>query len=118
LNKQAGKDNLHVAAYALPRSDAYIIGYIGGDSCAHFVSAARDVGDVWPAWVIEAVHPPRDCGSLAQTEISRFVANSPELAAIRACILSPQSVDWISRGLSGPLSLPRKIAFPDSGDRR
>jgi hypothetical protein len=59
--------------------------------------------------------PPR---SLAQTEISRFVANSPELAAIRACILSPQSVDWISRGFSGPLSLPRKIAFPGGGDRR
>jgi len=26
--------------------------------------------------------------------------------------LSPQSVDWISGALSGPLSLPRKIAFP------
>jgi hypothetical protein len=32
--------------------------------------------------------PPR---SLAQTEISRFSANSPELAAIRARILSLQS---------------------------
>jgi hypothetical protein len=53
--------------------------------------------------------PPR---SLTQTEISRFSANSPELAGILARVLSPQSVDWISRALSGPLSLPRKIAFP------
>jgi hypothetical protein len=34
--------------------------------------------------------PPR---SLTQTEISRFSANSPELAAIRARILSLQSAD-------------------------
>ena len=32
-------------------------------------------------------------------------------------ILSLQAVDWISSRLA-PLSLPRKIAFPDSGDRR
>ena len=38
--------------------------------------------------------------SLTQTEISRFSANSPELAGIRVRILSPQSVDWISRALS------------------
>jgi hypothetical protein len=37
--------------------------------------------------------PPR---SLTQTEISRFSANSPELAGILARVLSPQSVDWIS----------------------
>ena len=59
--------------------------------------------------------PPR---SLAQTEISRLVANSPELAGIRARILSLQAVDWISRAVLAPLSLPRKIAFPDSGDLR
>jgi hypothetical protein len=53
--------------------------------------------------------PPR---SPTQTEISRFSANSPELAGILARVLSPQSVDWISRALSGPLSLPPKIAFP------
>jgi hypothetical protein len=53
--------------------------------------------------------PPR---SLTQTEISRFSANSPELAGILARVLSAQSVDWISRALSGPLSLPPKIAFP------
>jgi hypothetical protein len=57
--------------------------------------------------------PPR---SLAQTEISRLVANSPELAGIRVRILSLQAVDWISRAVLAPLSLPRKIAFPDSGE--
>ena len=53
--------------------------------------------------------PPR---SPAQTEISRFSANSPELAAIRARILSLQSADWIAGTVSGSLSLPWKIAFP------
>src|SRR6516164_5433648 len=56
--------------------------------------------------------PPR---SLAQTEISRFSANRPELAAICARILSLQSADWIAGTVSGPLSLPWKIAFPDGG---
>jgi hypothetical protein len=59
--------------------------------------------------------PPR---SLAQTEISRLVANSPELAGIRAPILSLQAVDWISRVVLALLSLPRKIAFPGNGDRQ
>jgi hypothetical protein len=55
--------------------------------------------------------PPR---SLTQTEISQFSAKP----AGHSCPhLSLQSVDWISRALSGPLSLPRKIAFPDGGDR-
>jgi hypothetical protein len=56
--------------------------------------------------------PPR---SLVQTEISRLVPNSPELAGIRV-ILSLQAVDWISRAVLAPLSLPRKIAFPDRTD--
>jgi len=43
-------------------------------------------------------------------------ANSPELAVILARVLSPQSVDWISRALSAPLSLPCKIAFPAGRD--
>ena len=55
--------------------------------------------------------------SRTQTEISRFIANSPELVGIPAGLLSLQSVDWISGALSGPLSLPCKIAFPGSGDR-
>jgi hypothetical protein len=38
--------------------------------------------------------PPR---SLTQTEISRLVANSPELSGIRARILSLQAVDWRSQ---------------------
>jgi hypothetical protein len=54
--------------------------------------------------------PPR---SLVQTEISRLVPNSPELVGIRVRILSLQAVDWISRAVLAPLSLPRKIAFPD-----
>ena len=58
--------------------------------------------------------PPR---SLTQTEISRFSANRPELAGIRARILSLQCVDGISGAVSAPLSLPRKIAFPGSGNR-
>ncbi|HEV2715662.1 MAG TPA: hypothetical protein VGU64_10395, partial [Terriglobales bacterium] len=52
-----------------------------------------------------------------QTEISRLVANSPALAGIRARILSLHAVDWISGAVSASLSLLRKIAFPDSGDR-
>jgi len=56
--------------------------------------------------------PPR---SPAQTEISQFNANRPELAAICARILSLQSADWIAGTVSGPLSLPWKIAFPDGG---
>ena len=57
--------------------------------------------------------PPR---SSAQTEISRFSANSPELAAIRhAFCLCTLPIE-----LQGPfrrsLSLPWKIAFPDGGE--
>jgi hypothetical protein len=36
---------------------------------------------------------------------------------IRARILSLHAVDWISGAVSASLSLLRKIAFPDSGDR-
>ena len=57
--------------------------------------------------------PPR---SLKQTEISPFGVKSPELAGIRARILSLQTVNWTSRALSGPLSLPPKIAFPAGRD--
>ena len=57
--------------------------------------------------------PPR---SLVQTEISRLVANSPELAGIRARILSLQAIGRTSGVVSAHLSLPRKIAFPDSRD--
>jgi hypothetical protein len=42
--------------------------------------------------------------------------NRPELAAICACILSLQSADWIAGSVSGSLSLPWKIAFPDDED--
>jgi hypothetical protein len=52
-------------------------------------------------------------GSSAQTGISRFSVNRPELAAICARILSLQSADWIAGSVSGSLSLPWKIAFPD-----
>ena len=58
--------------------------------------------------------PPR---SLAQTEISRFFMKSPKLAGIPVRILSLQCVDGISGAVSAPLSLPRKIAFPGSGNR-
>jgi hypothetical protein len=47
-------------------------------------------------------------GLLDQKEISRFIANSPELAGIRACILSLQAGDRILRASSAPLSLPCK----------
>ena len=60
------------------------------------------------------LRPPRH--SPSRTEIFRLSANSPELAGILARVLSPQSVDWISRALSGPLSLPPKIAFPAGRD--
>jgi hypothetical protein len=43
---------------------------------------------------------------------------SPQLARIRARILSLQAVDWISGVVSGPLSLPCKIAFPHGRGRR
>jgi hypothetical protein len=46
------------------------------------------------------------------------VVKAVELAGIRARILSLQSVNEISGAVSGPLSLPRKIAFPDGGDRK
>jgi hypothetical protein len=55
--------------------------------------------------------PPR---SLTQTEISRLIANNPELAGIRAGIQSLQAIGRTSGVVSAPLSLPRKIAFPDS----
>jgi hypothetical protein len=58
--------------------------------------------------------PPR---SRHQTEISRFFMKSPELAGIRARILSLQAVDWISGAVLGPLSLPCKIAFPHGRGR-
>jgi hypothetical protein len=57
--------------------------------------------------------PPR---SPAQTGISWFSANRPELGAICARILSPQSAAWIAGTASGSLSLPWKIAFPGGGD--
>src|SRR6516162_5346022 len=47
--------------------------------------------------------PPR---SPAQTEISQFNANRPELAAICARILSLQSADWIAGTVLRSLSLP------------
>jgi hypothetical protein len=56
--------------------------------------------------------PPR---SPAQTEISQFNANRPELAAICARILSLQSTDWIAGTVLRSLSLPWKIAFTDGG---
>jgi hypothetical protein len=58
--------------------------------------------------------PPR---SRHQTEISRFFVKSPELAEIRARVLSLQAVDWISGVVLGPLSLPCKIAFPHGRGR-
>ena len=57
--------------------------------------------------------PPR---SPAKMGISRISAYRPELAAICARILSLQSADWIAETVSGSLSLPWKIAFPDGGD--
>jgi hypothetical protein len=65
------------------------------------------------AWLEVRVLP-----TAAQTEISRFSANSPELAAIRhAFCLCALPIE-----LQGPfrrsLSLPWKIAFPDGGDWR
>ena len=68
-------------------------------------------------WLEVRVLPAPPC-SLTQTEISRFMANSPELAEIRARILSLQAVDWISGAVSTPLSLARKIAFPHGRGRR
>ena len=49
-----------------------------------------------------------------QTEISRFIANCPELAGIlRAFCLCKLSMD--SGAVSAPLSLPRKSRFPTAG---
>jgi hypothetical protein len=53
---------------------------------------------------------------MLRAEISRLVANSPELAGIRARILSLQAIGRTSGVVSAHLSLPRKIAFPDSRD--
>jgi len=60
---------------------------------------------------------PVQCESprTAQTEISQFNANRPELAAICARILSLQSAGWIAGTVLRSLSLPWKIAFPDGG---
>jgi hypothetical protein len=53
--------------------------------------------------------PPRSPG---QTEISRFFMKSPELAGIRARILSLQGVDWISGVVWGLCPCPAKSRFP------
>jgi hypothetical protein len=66
--------------------------------------------------LVRSSSPPSPPRSPAQTGISRFSANRPELAAIRARILSLQSADWIEGSVSGSLSLPWKIAFPDGED--
>src|SRR5690349_2252629 len=72
-----------------------------------------DVHGVWfQVRVLSA--PPR---SLTQTEISRLIANNPELAGIRAGIQSLQAIGRTSGVVSAPLSLLRKIAFPDSRKR-
>jgi hypothetical protein len=42
---------------------------------------------------------------------------TPELAGIRARILSLQAADWISGVVLGPLSLPCKITFPHGKGR-
>jgi hypothetical protein len=61
---------------------------------------------------------PNEQYAFANFEWAISFVISPELAGIRARILSLQAADWISRAVLAPLSLPRKIAFPDSGDRR
>jgi hypothetical protein len=56
--------------------------------------------------------PPR---SLTQTEISQFSANSPEQGAfVHRFVSAICRLDF--QAISGLLSLPRKIAFPDGGD--
>ena len=76
------------------------------ESSQHF--ASQELIIVWlEVRVLPA--PPR---SLTQTEISRFIANSPELAGIRRRILSLQAGDWVSVAVSAPLSLPAKSRFP------
>jgi Nitrogen regulatory protein P-II len=56
--------------------------------------------------------PPR---SLAQTEISRLVANSPELAGIRQHILSLRSVYWKSGAIWRLCLCLAKSRFPETG---
>jgi hypothetical protein len=55
-----------------------------------------------------------------QTEISRFIANSPELAGFRVRILSLQSVVWISgAGFDAFVSAPSQMsAIPLKADYR
>ena len=56
-------------------------------------------------------------GGSSPPEPSRLPANSPELAGFREQVSSPERHALSSEAFSGRLSLPRKIAFPDSGDR-
>jgi hypothetical protein len=47
-----------------------------------------------------------------------FIAKCPELAGIRARILSLRTVDWMTSAVLAPLSLACDIAFPDGKDWR
>jgi len=59
--------------------------------------------------------PPR---ILTQTEISRFIAKCPDLAGIRARILSLRIVDWITGAVRRLCLCPAKSRFPtaETGD--
>src|SRR5262245_3230698 len=61
---------------------------------------------------------PGPPGSPRFAEISRRLANSPELAGFRAAARSLQSANWISVPVSVLLSLGLEITFPGNGDRR
>jgi hypothetical protein len=93
-----------------------------GGQCLELAADNRLVGSSSPpslrwrlimAWLEVRVlsAPPR---SLAQTEISRLVANSPELAGIRPHILSLRSVYWKSGAIWRLCLCLAKSHFPES----
>jgi hypothetical protein len=99
------------------QSDPLLLRWFAGECGFEVLLCTSFVGLIVGGWIIiwsEVRVLPAPPRSPAQTGISRFSANRPELAAICARILSLQSADWIEGSVSGSLSLPWKIAFPDA----
>ena len=66
--------------------------------------------------LVGGLSPPAPPRSLAQTEISPFIANSAELAGFRVRASSlPRAIPNLSR-LSGAFVSAGKIPFPGNGD--
>jgi hypothetical protein len=101
------------------QSNPLLLRWFAGECRFEVLLCTSFVGLIVGGWIIiwsEVRVLPAPPRSPEQTGISRFSANRPELAAICARILPLQSADWIAGSVSGSLSLPWKIAFPDGED--